>query len=268
MTKSKLEWTGCIIFTLGVITAVSGFELSFTIATEASDIIALLALIVASYSARRAYLNHAQQLEPYLNFLYRLDVKTGTVSLYIQNVGGGFAKINKAYLRLVDTDGKYYDYFPLVKDREGQSISQLIKAKPKADMLLAKLFTYAHHATPNSDYLLSNDLIVTIDSYEFTGNEAIGRDEKTLILKFQHDILKHDAGFEDFTSSLMAHLHMLNLFVEYQDVTKDKYFLPSEEIYKASESESFKEVDIDSITKTKWKVSINIGIPDDLANKL
>lgn len=261
MTTSKFEWTASAIFLSGVIIAVSGFKYSFTLEF---DFIALLAFLVAIYAAVRTHLNHLQQIRPYLNFLYRVDARVGTVSFYVQNVGGGFAKINKAYLRFNDGCGNYYDYFPLIQKRHSQTITQLLQKKPKSDIFLKKLLRYADNARPNKEYLLEQDLTFTVDSYEFTGNEAIGKDEKVSILTFQHDFLKANSGHEQLTNSLVAHLDMLELFIEFQDVDENKHYLPSKEAFKLSEAESLVEDDELNDSFIKMKVRVNVNLPKEL----
>jgi hypothetical protein len=78
---------------------------------------------------------------------------------------------------------------------------------------------------------------VICDSFKFTLNNVIGKDEETQIYVIRHEYLKSDSQNTKFTNALRAHARLVDLFVEYEDVTGKKYFRPSQESYKKFETE-------------------------------
>jgi hypothetical protein len=125
MTTNKFEWISCMFFMAGVAIMVTGFKLASEV--ELSDVIATIALIFVHCGGQKAYLYHQQQLQPFINSLMRFDSNDGVLTFSIQNVGGGYAKINNAYYRFKHKEAGHVGNYPLTEmDEEFRIIQNLI----------------------------------------------------------------------------------------------------------------------------------------------
>ena len=258
----------------GAIFVVSGFKFEFEFKSDLSDWFTFAAVVVAIYSSWRAYLYHRQQLQPFINFLHNFDSNSGTVTFSVENVGGSYAKINKAYFRFFEPYGGYKDFFPLIDHHnELRNVPNLVQEANSPDRLVITLFKLAHETFIASQFSEETKINVTYDSYRFTENNAIGKGEKSDILTMQHDILKKDSKYPNFAHALFAHSKMLELFIEYEDVTGNKFYIPSKEAFFESE-QSLKQIADDSLkvppiknqvqNQNTTSMKINIKIPKDI----
>jgi len=111
---------------------------------------------------------------------------------------------------------------------EGSVVSGTVISIEK-DMILIDVGLKCEGRVPLREFGNSEEetkINVTYDSYRFTENNAIGKGEKSDILTMQHDILKKDSKYPNFAHALFAHSKMLELFIEYEDVTGNKFYIP------------------------------------------
>lgn len=225
MTTNKFEWAACLVFLVGLTLAVSSFDLTFII--KASDWLTLIAILIAGFTAWRAYRSHQEMLQPFINSLFVSDASSGTMTFSIENAGGGAAIIKSAYYRFKNPRSGYYGCFPLVEFEHLRNVPQMMQRDSDTNAMVEVLFKKASDTFALFQTVEGQKLSIECDSYYFTHNNAVGKGEVNKMVSFQHKLLRSDTEYPSFARALTAHAKMIELFIEYEDVTGKKHYKPS-----------------------------------------
>jgi len=226
----------------GLIAIITNVQLNFSFETDVTvslgDWFTLLGVITAAVAIIYGYKAHARQVRPYLNFLQRFDLETGTVTFYIENVGGGYAKINSAFFKFKSGfDTGYVGEYPWLELRgELYNVPNLIREQLAHDKLVDDLFNKANQTFREYKVTTAKEICAQYAKYNFTLDNAIGKDEKSELLVISHDYLKSDTEHKYWREAFFAHCRMLELFVEYESVAKQKLYLPSKNLFISAKS--------------------------------
>lgn len=247
MKNNKLEWTSCIIFMIGVIIVVSGFSFEFKV--DAGDLFNALVVIVGVATIlnsnklhRKIMIRgeeiHNQQLKPYLNYYSFTDLENGNMSLGIENVGGSFAIIKSAYLRRRIVSNNYEGYFQLSEYKTSFSDicngerEKRLDDKNNLDEVVFSLYQSANETFKKIKNSEEKEIHFTTAGYRFKKNNALGKDKTLNFLTIEDKNLKMDCEYPDFRQSLIMHFSLLELFIEYESVTGERFYLPNEASFK------------------------------------
>jgi len=244
MTKNKFEWTATITFMVGLILVISGFDFDIAFKIDLGDIINIGVIILGIVTFKNTVKSHKQQLEPFINYYSNFDMEKGEATLTIQNVGGGFAKINHVFIGYKISQDTYTRYFFWnAPEVEKIGVKATIDDSRKPEDLLIFLYSQANDTfreleTPKEPAKVN----VQTSGIKFKIGNALDKGESNNFFVISDEILKGDSPYPNFREALFAHIYLLDIFMEYESVTGEKHYLPSKEVYEARRVHSLRPV--------------------------